>query len=92
MHEEDIKNQIEQALEDMNKKFAGKYTISWDKDKFYVTNIPSKEIDKFEDAAPFHNMEACRNFEYGQWCPCRFCRVWCPCMGWWREKRRERDK
>ena len=79
--EDEIKRQIRSAMQSLNEKFKGKYTISFDEDSFKVTNIP-EEIDKFEDAAPLHDVYRCNN----SFCTCRFCRTWCPCMAWWREK------
>ena len=50
----------------------------------------NKEIDKYEDAVPFHDPHCKDN---GSFCTCRYCRDWCKCMTWWRELQKEsKDK
>lgn len=86
--QDEIKKQVEQELSDaldkLNKDYEGICSFHIKKDSILVTNIPDIEIDKFEDAVPFHNIDRCNN----SFCTCRYCRVWCPCMGWWRKKQK----
>lgn len=85
--QDEIKKQIIAALDELNNKYEDKYTFTFQDNRYKVTNMP-EEIDKFEDAAPFHDKNCKDN---GSFCPCRYCRTWCPCMSWWREKQKDNN-
>jgi hypothetical protein len=51
---------------------------------------PTNEIDKYEDALPFHSKDKCESGY--NFCCCRWCKDMCQCMQWYRDKQATRDK
>ena len=48
--------------------------------------MTDKEIDKYEDAVPFHSKNRCEE----TFCCCRWCKDKCVCMQWYRDREKEK--